>query len=102
MRSFTCRVIAILRNAASNLTLKDVTRKCSVPSTHVYSGKQIDKIALGKIERSVQVLLYFHHKTITNYEIIILCLALFLLTSWGWSLGCRSSFKKAGKWRHCQ
>ncbi|CAN6173836.1 unnamed protein product [Urochloa humidicola] len=48
------RVIAILGNKASKLTLKDVTRKCSVPSTHVYSGRQIDKIAQGKIERSVQ------------------------------------------------
>ncbi|OEL22228.1 Protein ENHANCED DOWNY MILDEW 2 [Dichanthelium oligosanthes] len=48
------RVIAILGNEASMLTLKDVTSKCSVPSTHVYSGRQIDKIAQGKIERSVQ------------------------------------------------
>ncbi|PAN11153.1 hypothetical protein PAHAL_2G204400 [Panicum hallii] len=48
------RVIAILGNEASKLTLKDVTRKCSVPSTHVYSGRQVDKIAQGKIERSVQ------------------------------------------------
>ncbi|CAN6204060.1 unnamed protein product [Urochloa humidicola] len=47
------RVIAILGNKASKLTLKDVTRKCSVPSTHVYSGRQIDKIAHGKIEHSV-------------------------------------------------
>ncbi|CAL5080641.1 unnamed protein product [Urochloa decumbens] len=48
------RVIAILGNKVSKLTLKDVTRKCSVPSTHVYSGRQTDKIAHGKIERSVQ------------------------------------------------
>ncbi|RLN34979.1 protein ENHANCED DOWNY MILDEW 2-like isoform X2 [Panicum miliaceum] len=48
------KVIEILRNEASKLTLKDVTRKCSVPSTHVYSGRQTDKIAQGKIERSVQ------------------------------------------------
>ncbi|XP_072148269.1 protein ENHANCED DOWNY MILDEW 2 isoform X2 [Setaria viridis] len=48
------RVIAILGNEASKLTLKDVTRKCSVPTTHVYSGRQTDKIAQGKIERSVQ------------------------------------------------
>jgi hypothetical protein len=59
MRPFTCRVIAILGNEASKLTLKDVTRKCSVPSTHVYSGRQVDKIAQGKIERSVQVLYIF-------------------------------------------
>jgi hypothetical protein len=59
MISSIFRVIAMLGNEASKLTLKDVTRKCSVPTTHVYSGKQIDKIAQGKIERSVQVLLYF-------------------------------------------
>jgi hypothetical protein len=40
----------------SLLTIKDVTRKCSVPSTHGYSGRQIDRIiAHGKLERSVQV-----------------------------------------------
>ncbi|KAF8712051.1 hypothetical protein HU200_028883 [Digitaria exilis] len=48
------RVLSVLGNRVSKLTLKDVTRKCSVPSTHVYSGRQTDKIALGKIERSVQ------------------------------------------------
>nr|CAB3456704.1 unnamed protein product [Digitaria exilis] len=54
MRSLICRVLSVLGNRVSKLTLKDVTRKCSVPSTHVYSGRQTDKIALGKIERSVQ------------------------------------------------
>ncbi|KAK3132428.1 hypothetical protein QOZ80_6AG0521300 [Eleusine coracana subsp. coracana] len=49
------RVITLLGNKVSSLTIKDVTRKCSVPSTHVYSGRQTDRIiAQGKLERSVQ------------------------------------------------
>ncbi|KAL5657787.1 hypothetical protein ACJX0J_030950, partial [Zea mays] len=48
------RVITILGNKVSSLTIKDVTRNCSLPSTHVYSGRLTDKIPLGKIERSVQ------------------------------------------------
>ncbi|XP_062199170.1 protein ENHANCED DOWNY MILDEW 2-like [Phragmites australis] len=49
------RVIALLGKEVSSLTLKDVSRKCRVPSTHVYSGRQIDRIiAQGKLERSVQ------------------------------------------------
>ncbi|KAJ1289089.1 hypothetical protein BS78_02G138300 [Paspalum vaginatum] len=48
------RVISIVRNEGSSLTLKDVTRKCSVPSTHVYSGRQAERIPQGKIERSIQ------------------------------------------------
>lgn len=55
---FHCRVTNILGNKVSSLTIKDVTRKCSVPSTHVYSGGLADRIPQGKIERSVQVLLY--------------------------------------------
>jgi hypothetical protein len=46
----------LLESKVSSLTIKDVTRKCSVPSTHGYSGRQIDRIiAHGKLERSVQV-----------------------------------------------
>ncbi|XP_008669978.1 protein ENHANCED DOWNY MILDEW 2 isoform X7 [Zea mays] len=48
------RVISILGNEISSLTIKDVTRNCSLPSTHVYSGRPTDKMPLGKIERSVQ------------------------------------------------
>ncbi|TVU11145.1 hypothetical protein EJB05_44712 [Eragrostis curvula] len=49
------RVIELLGKKVSSLTIKDVTRKCSVPSTHVYSGRQTDRIiAQGKLERSVQ------------------------------------------------
>lgn len=56
LRSSICRVITILGNKVSSLTIKDVTRKCSLPSTHVYSGRLTDKIPQGKLERSVQVL----------------------------------------------
>jgi predicted nucleotidyltransferase len=46
----------LLENKVSFLTLEHVTRKCSVPSTHVYSGRQNDRIiAQGKLERFVQV-----------------------------------------------
>lgn len=48
------RVITILGNKVSSLTIKDVTRNCSLPSTHVYSGRLTDKIPQGKLERSVQ------------------------------------------------
>ncbi|WVZ64093.1 hypothetical protein U9M48_013662 [Paspalum notatum var. saurae] len=48
------RVISIVRNEGSSLTLNDITRKCSVPSTHVYSGRQAERIPQGKIERSIQ------------------------------------------------
>uniref|UniRef100_A0A0D9V1G7 Zinc finger PHD-type domain-containing protein n=1 Tax=Leersia perrieri TaxID=77586 RepID=A0A0D9V1G7_9ORYZ len=49
------RVIALVEREAPNLTLRDVSRKCMIPSTHVYSGRQVDRIiATGKLERSVQ------------------------------------------------
>lgn len=48
------RVLAKVQNEGSSLTLKDVTRKCSVPSTHVYCGRQAERIPQGKIERSIQ------------------------------------------------
>lgn len=49
------RVIALVEKEVSSLTLNDISRKCLMPSTHVYSGRQTDKIiATGKLERSVQ------------------------------------------------
>uniref|UniRef100_A0A0E0JJF4 Zinc finger PHD-type domain-containing protein n=1 Tax=Oryza punctata TaxID=4537 RepID=A0A0E0JJF4_ORYPU len=50
------RVMAFVEREAPYLTLKDVSRKCMMPSTHAYSGRQVDRIiATGKLERSVQV-----------------------------------------------
>ncbi|KAF7072050.1 hypothetical protein CFC21_077241 [Triticum aestivum] len=49
------RVIALVEKEGSSLTLKDISSRCLVPSTHVYAGRQTDKIvATGKLERSVQ------------------------------------------------
>ncbi|XP_066390009.1 protein ENHANCED DOWNY MILDEW 2-like isoform X2 [Miscanthus floridulus] len=48
------RVVTILGNKVSSLTIEDVKRNCSLPSTHVYSGRLTDKIPQGKLERSVQ------------------------------------------------
>ncbi|CAM0950878.1 unnamed protein product [Alopecurus aequalis] len=49
------RVIALVEKEVSSLTLKDIARKCFVPSTHVYSGRQTDQIvATGKLDRAVQ------------------------------------------------
>uniref|UniRef100_A0A0D9Y9E5 Uncharacterized protein n=1 Tax=Oryza glumipatula TaxID=40148 RepID=A0A0D9Y9E5_9ORYZ len=49
------RVMALVEREASYLTLKDISRKCMMPSTHAYSGRQVDRIiATGKLERSVQ------------------------------------------------
>ncbi|KAL6838985.1 hypothetical protein ACP4OV_031212 [Aristida adscensionis] len=48
------RVIALVKKEVSSLTLKDISRKCTVPSTHVYAGRRIDRISQGKLERSVQ------------------------------------------------
>ncbi|XP_006644210.1 protein ENHANCED DOWNY MILDEW 2-like [Oryza brachyantha] len=49
------RVIALVEREAPCLTLQDVSRKCMIPSTHAYSGRQVDRIiATGKLERSVQ------------------------------------------------
>ncbi len=51
------RVMALVEREASYLTLKDISRKCLMPSTHAYSGRQVDRIiATGKLERSVQVI----------------------------------------------
>ncbi|KAL6630944.1 hypothetical protein ACP70R_028284 [Stipagrostis hirtigluma subsp. patula] len=48
------RVIGLLeKETVSSLTLKDVSKKCIVPSTHV-CGRKIDIVAQGKLERSVQ------------------------------------------------
>ncbi|KAM0867441.1 hypothetical protein ACQ4PT_042030 [Festuca glaucescens] len=49
------RVIALVEKEGSSLTLQDISRKCFVPSTHVYSGKQTDKIvATGRLDQSVK------------------------------------------------
>ncbi|KAF0895444.1 hypothetical protein E2562_012452, partial [Oryza meyeriana var. granulata] len=49
------RVIALVEREAPCLTIKDISRKCMMPSTHAYSGRQVDRIiATGKLERSVQ------------------------------------------------
>ncbi|KAM0864881.1 hypothetical protein ACQ4PT_043646 [Festuca glaucescens] len=49
------RVIALVEKEVSSLTLLDISRKCFMPSTHVYSGKQTDKIvATGRLDQSVK------------------------------------------------
>uniref|UniRef100_A0ACD5Y388 Uncharacterized protein n=1 Tax=Avena sativa TaxID=4498 RepID=A0ACD5Y388_AVESA len=49
------RVIALVEKEVSSLTLKDIASMCFMPSTHVYTGRQTDKIvATGRLDQSVQ------------------------------------------------
>ena len=51
------RLLALIKDAASSITLEAVIEKHKVPSTHAYSSKNVvDKtITLGKLEGSVEV-----------------------------------------------
>ncbi|KAF9666494.1 hypothetical protein SADUNF_Sadunf16G0235000 [Salix dunnii] len=50
------RLLALVKEAASSITLEDVIKKHEVPSTHAHSSKNVvDKnITLGKVEGSVE------------------------------------------------
>lgn len=46
---------AMMETTSASITLEDVIRKRTMPSTHVYSKKSVDKrISLGKVEGTVQ------------------------------------------------
>lgn len=48
------RLVALMKEVSSTLTLEDVVKKHSAPSTYSYSARRIDKsITLGKVEGSV-------------------------------------------------
>lgn len=51
------RLLALMKDAASSITLEDVIRKHKVPSTHAFSSKNAVErnITLGKVEGSVEV-----------------------------------------------
>ena len=55
-----CRLLTLMKEAESSITLEDIKAKHKVPSTHAYSSKGVvDRtITLGKIEGSVEV---FHN-----------------------------------------
>ncbi|XP_073003721.1 protein ENHANCED DOWNY MILDEW 2-like [Typha latifolia] len=49
------RIISLMEKESSSLTLEDITKNHTIPSTHAYSAKHIDKaITRGKIEGSVE------------------------------------------------
>lgn len=54
---FLCRILALIKESASSITLDDVKKKHEVPSTHAYSSKTVvDKtITAGKVEGTVEV-----------------------------------------------
>ncbi|KAL7186639.1 hypothetical protein ACSBR2_028381 [Camellia fascicularis] len=52
------RILALMKDATSSITLEEITKKHKVPITHAYSSKNVvDKaITLGKVEGSVEAL----------------------------------------------
>ncbi|CAL2254900.1 unnamed protein product [Prunus armeniaca] len=52
------RLLALMKDAASSITLEDVIRKHKVPSTHAFSSKNVVErnITLGKVEGSVEAI----------------------------------------------
>ncbi|CAL5405446.1 unnamed protein product [Camellia sinensis] len=52
------RILALMKDATSSITLEEITKKHKVPVTHAYSSKNVvDKaITLGKVEGSVEAL----------------------------------------------
>lgn len=51
------RILSILREAESSITLEDVTHKHQVPSTHAFSSKYaVQSITLGKLEGTTEAL----------------------------------------------
>ncbi|CAL8151961.1 unnamed protein product [Prunus armeniaca] len=52
------RLLALMKDAASSITLEDVIRKHKVPSTHAFSSKNAVErnITLGKVEGSVEAI----------------------------------------------
>jgi hypothetical protein len=49
-----CRMKEFLEK--DSLTVKDVIKRLTIPETHQYSGRHIEKVTHGKIEGSVEVL----------------------------------------------
>lgn len=52
-----CRLLALMKEAASSVTLEEIIQKHKVPSTHAHSLKHfVEKTTtLGRIEGSVEV-----------------------------------------------
>ncbi|XP_009396089.2 protein ENHANCED DOWNY MILDEW 2 [Musa acuminata AAA Group] len=51
------KVLALFEKASSSLSLENITRKRSMPSTHAYGTRHIDKtITQGKVEGSVEAI----------------------------------------------
>lgn len=63
------RLLALVKEASSSITLEDVMKKRVVPSTHSHSSKAIvDKnIALGKVEAAVEVHVMDSFKAIMDF-----------------------------------
>lgn len=49
-----CRMKEFLEK--ESVTVKDVLKRLTIPRTHQYTGRQIEKVTCGKIEGSVEVL----------------------------------------------
>ncbi|KAJ0965159.1 hypothetical protein J5N97_026297 [Dioscorea zingiberensis] len=51
------RMVDLINKASSLVTLEDVMSKCTIPSTHVYSAKQMDEsITAAKVEGSIDAI----------------------------------------------
>lgn len=52
-----CRLLSLMKDAASSVSVEDIVKKHKIPSTHAYSSKSVvDKaITFGKVEGSVEV-----------------------------------------------
>ncbi|KAG9132177.1 hypothetical protein Leryth_022232 [Lithospermum erythrorhizon] len=51
------RILSIIEDTASEVTIEDIEKNCKVPGTSVYSSKSMDKsITLGKVEAFVEAI----------------------------------------------